>query len=505
MEKEIKTETEIKTESTAEKEKKEKKPRKKLTKGKTALIIIAALAVLFILYRVIAGNREVPTPVTTDAVTNDDIEVILSYSGNVSSSNVNTYYSVIGAPVSEMNLKVGDRVKTGDLLIAYDPDELALLKEKADLTSAQAEGNYSSSLEKNAKASVRVTGMSLTEIENRLDEITAQTDALNARIEEKTARMQRTLTDLQKSTMDVDQNNISDSTDAAQGNTAPVDRTTDDEKHKQMTLALQESISEVQYALSYDPEILSWKKQINDLAEEKTRLTEAASAENARMTSGDKEALEAQRSLSALDTQATIADVEEASSGISAECNGVVTELNVHPGETVAKGAKLITIASTDEVQIDMQISKGDIGRIKEGQSVDITIAGNSYTGKVSHISGTATKNANGVPMVAAIVTIDDPDDTIILGTEAALKIHTDKAENVPVVPYEFIGADTDGDYVYTIGEDSRAVRVDVTIGLSTGTMAQITEGLATGDVIITEDPEMISEGMLLVETEAVE
>ena len=107
--------------------------------------------------------------------------------------------------------------------------------------------------------------------------------------------------------------------------------------------------------------------------------------------------------------------------------------------------------------------------------------------------------------MVAAIVTIDDPDDTIILGTEAALKIHTDKAENVPVVPYEFIGADTDGDYVYTIGEDSRAVRVDVTIGLSTGTMAQITEGLATGDVIITEDPEMISEGMLLVETEAVE
>ncbi|MBR6391469.1 MAG: efflux RND transporter periplasmic adaptor subunit [Lachnospiraceae bacterium] len=347
--------------------------------------------------------------------------------------------------------------------------------------------------------------MSLTEIENRLDEITAQTDALNAKIEEKTARMQRTLTDLQKTTMDVDQNNISDSTDASQGNTAPVDRKTDEEKAKQMTLALQESISEVQYALSYDPEILSWKKQINDLAEEKTRLTEAASAENARMTSGDKEALEAQRSLSALDTQATIADVEEASSGISAEFNGVVTELNVHPGETVAKGAKLITIASTDEVQIDMQISKGDIGRIKEGQSVDITIAGNSYTGKVSHISGTATKNANGVPMVAAIVTIDDPDDTIILGTEAALKIHTDKAENVPVVPYEFIGADTDGDYVYTIGEDSRAVRVDVTIGLSTGTMAQITEGLAAGDVMITEDPEMISEGMLLVETEAVE
>ena len=490
---------------TATPERKPKKPRKKLTKGKIALIVIGVLAVLFIVYRVIAGNREIPVPLATETVSNDDIEVVLNYSGNVSSSNIKTYYSVISAPVSGVELKVGDRVKTGDLLISYDPEELNLLREKANLTSAQSEGNYSSSLEKNAKATVRSVGMSLTEIENRMDEITAQTDALNALIQEKTARMQRTLTDLQKTAMDVDQNNVSDSTDAVRGDTGSQDRITDDGHGKQMSLAVQEAMSEVQYALQYDPEILAWKDQINALSEEKSRLAEAASAESARLTSGDKEVLDAQRSLSELDTQSTLSDVEEAEAGITSEFNGVVTELNVQSGATVAKGSGLITVASTDDTQIDMAISKADIGRITEGQLVDITIGKNTYTGKVTHIAGSATKNANGVPVVAAVITIDNPDDSIILGTEASLKIHTDHAEGVPVVPYEFIGADSDGDYVYTIGDDSRAVRVNVTIGLSTGTMAEITEGLKAGDVIIAEDPSTITEGMLVTSLDLTE
>ena len=127
---------------------------------------------------------------------------------------------------------------------------------------------------------------------------------------------------------------------------------------------------------------------------------------------------------------------------------------------------------------------------------MDITIRGSQYTGKVSHISGTATKNANGIPVVAAQISVDNPDDSVILGIEASVKIHTDKAEDVLVLPYEYISTGADGDYVYMVDENSRLVRRNITIGLSTNTDAQITEGLNAGDAIVTTNPDGLTEGM---------
>ena len=470
-------------------------------KGKKWLIILAVIliAVIALVFYVINKGKNAITPVTVTTVSNGSIEVISSYSGTIASNEVKSYYSQVTAPISEMKLHVGDRVKKGDLLYKYAEDDLALLKEQASLTLAQSEGNYTGSLQKNAIATINANGMSLSAINSRLDEITAQVDSLNDKINEKTARMQQTLTDLQKTTMDVDQNGISDTTDAAQGNTAPTDRMTEKDekdKNKQMSLALQESINDVQYALQYDPELLAWKKQINDLNEEKNKLVEASTSESARMTSGDKAALEAQKDLASLENSNTIASIESVENGITAEFDGVVTEVSAEEGAMVQKGSKVITITSTDDIRIDIQISKSDIGRVKEGQLADVTISGESYTGKVAQISGAASKNSSGVAVVNTQISIDNPSDSIILGTEATTRIHTDKADDTLVVSYEYIGADADGDFVYMIDDSGMLYRRNVTIGLSTSTDAQIIEGLEAGDVIVTADPDSLYEGM---------
>ena len=470
-------------------------------KGKKWLIILAVIliAVIALVFYVINKGKNAITPVTVTTVSNGSIEVISSYSGTIASNELKSYYSQVTAPISEMKLHVGDRVKKGDLLYKYAEDDLALLKEQASLTLAQSEGNYTGSLQKNAIATINANGMSLSAINSRLDEITAQVDSLNDKINEKTARMQQTLTDLQKTTMDVDQNGISDTTDAAQGNTAPTDRMTEKDekdKNKQMSLALQESINDVQYALQYDPELLAWKKQINDLNEEKNKLVEASTSESARMTSGDKAALEAQKDLASLENSNTIASIESVENGITAEFDGVVTEVSAEEGAMVQKGSKVITITSTDDIRIDIQISKSDIGRVKEGQLADVTISGESYTGKVAQISGAASKNSSGVAVVNTQISIDNPSDSIILGTEATTRIHTDKADDTLVVSYEYIGADADGDFVYMIDDSGMLYRRNVTIGLSTSTDAQIIEGLEAGDVIVTADPDSLYEGM---------
>ena len=216
-----------------------------------------------------------------------------------------------------------------------------------------------------------------------------------------------------------------------------------------------------------------------------------------KLTGGEKSALAAQKELTELSSADAISDIEAAESGVTADFTGVVTELTVEEGATVAKGTRLLSIASTDDVEVNFQITKADMTRVRVGQAVDITVNGESYEGEVIRISGSATKNASGVPVVDAKIRIKNPDDKLILGVEASNKIHTNHAEDVVVIPYEYVGSDADGDFVYLF-RDGQAVRQNVVVGLTTSTQAQITEGLEAGDLIITSDPELITDGMVV-------
>ncbi|WP_026525539.1 efflux RND transporter periplasmic adaptor subunit [Butyrivibrio sp. MB2005] len=444
--------------------------------------------------------KNAPTPVTTDIVAKGDIEVIVSVSGNVASDETKSYFAKLTGPIEMADFETGDRVNKGDILYSYDTETLESSKKTAELNLQQANGSYSGSIEKNNKTIDVLEGRSIHDINTRLDEITAQIDALNDKIAEKTSRMNRTLTDLQKVSQDVDENGISDSYDLTQNNNAPNERNS--EEGNQMSLEISNAISEVQYALQNDPEIKDWNDQITALNEEKADLSEQASAEMSKLTAGEKSALDAQRELTELQTTDTIEDIEEVESGVTAEFSGVITELAAEDGATVSQGAKLFTIESTDNVRVDIQISKSDLGKIKVGQKVDITIGANQYEGEVVHIAGKAVNNSSGVPVVDAKIKITNPDDSIILGVEAGNKIHTEKAEGVLVVPYEYIGTDGEGDFVFVI-ENGVLVRKPVTLGLTTSTDAEIKEGVSEGDRIVTTDPASLVEGTAVVETNA--
>ena len=472
-------------------------PKKKKGYVKFIILGVIALAIAGYIFTTIRA-KNAPLPVTTEAVSKGSVEVIVSISGNVASDETKTYYAKVQAPLETLELSQGDRVSKGDLLYAYDEAELEKTRKQAELNLQQANGNYSGSIEKNNKATDVLEGNSIHDINKRLDEIVKQTEELNDKINEKTSRMNQTLTDLQKVSQDVDQNRVLDSYDAQLKNEAPNERRTEDGE-SQMGLEIQDAIADVQNAIANDPEIAEWKRQLSLLQDEQQDLSSQSSAELGALTSGEKSALAAQRELTELESTNTIADIDEAVGGVKAEFAGVVTELTADKGATVAPGTKIMTIQSTDDVRVDIDISKSDLSKVKVGQKVDITISGNEYEGEVTHISGTAVNNSSGVPVVAAKIKIKNPDDGIILGVEASNKIHTDKAEGVVVVPYEYIGTDSEGDYVFVI-ENGLLVRRPVTIGLSTSTDAEITEGLEEGETIVTTDPSTLMEGTKVIE-----
>ena len=488
------------------------KPKRKFKK-RYVVIGVALLLVAFIVFNSINSAKKAVVMVETKEATLGTIENVLSVSGTVQSAESKTYFSDVTAPLAEINVKVGDKVSAGDTLYTYDEEALDLSKQTAELAIQQAKGSYNSYWSGTAAADRKYAeGLTPQQINDRLDAITAEIDALNNKITEKTSRMNQTLTDLQKVQADINQNGIADSSENLfeNGNTEYIYRTesgnkTDgaynnpSESDRQMSLAVSQSMLDVQYALSNDPEIQGWKRQITALQEEQSHLQTGKAAQ---VNPGTATSAKAQLDSTTLTQEDTISKIDAAKEGVKSDFNGVVTAVSVVEGATVTAGAQTVTLANLDDVEVSVQISKSDLPKIAIGQQVDITINNKSYTGEISKISGTASKTNNGVAVVDTTIKVTNPDSDIILGVEANNKIHAQKADNTLVLPYEYVQTDSEGDYVYVV-EDGIVVRKNVTIGIASSTEAQIVDGLNAGDKIITGNYDILSDGMAVVVTES--
>lgn len=475
-------------------------PKKKRFKKRYVVIGAAVLAVAgIVVAQINAASNKIVTVETMD-VALGTIEDVLSISGTVESAETKSYFSEIQAPIDELNVKVGDKVSAGDVLYTYDVDAIELAQKNAELAIKQAKGNYSALYTPTGAADRQYAeGMTAQQINDRLDAITAEIDAINDKITEKKNRMNQTLTDLNKTAMDINQNGIKDGT---LGDEDYINRKEDDdedemsESNRQMLLAVNQSIQDVNYAIQNDTEIQGWNNEITALKEEQSHLS---SAKAAQVNPGTASASKAQMESAQITQEDSLEKLDRAKEGVTADFNGVITAIpaTVVSGATVTSGTQILTMANLDDVQISIQVSKSDLPKVSVGQKVDITINGKSYEGEVLKISGTATKNANGVAVVDTKIQVNNPDSDIILGVEANNKIHAQKAEDTIVLPYEYVQTDSESDYVYVV-DNNVVVRKNVTIGISTSSDAQITEGLSVGDKVITSDASTLEEGTVV-------
>lgn len=468
------------------------KPKKKIKK-KWIVIGVVALLLIFFIVKGVMGAKNAVTIVETADIKKGTIENILSVSGTVESAETKSYFADIAAPVEKLNVKVGDKVSNGDVLYTFNEKELNLAEKQAQLAIKQAKGSYSALFPETAAADRKYAeGMNAQQINDRIDAITAEINALNDKITEKTNRMEKTLSDLNKTKLDLDQDGVLDGTEE------DFDYNERRENDEQVALALNEAIADVNYAIAHDSEIKGWNDQITNLKEEQSHLTTAKASQ---VNGGQVQSTKASLETAQLTQGDAIAKLEAAKGGVKADFNGVVTEVDIVEGATVASGTKIVTLANLDDVQVNVQVSKTDLPKISVGQKVDIKINGKDYNGEILQISGSATKNANGVAVVDTKIKVTNPDKDIILGVEANNKIHAEKADNTIVLPYEYVVTDAEGDYVFVL-ENGTAVKKPVKIGISTSTEAQITEGLTENDKVITTNLDTLTDGMAVATIE---
>lgn len=228
----------------------------------------------------------------------------------------------------------------------------------------------------------------------------------------------------------------------------------------------------------------------SDLATQKS----IAEADSTSLTKEEKEKMRLTNNLTELDAKSAKELVAEGKKGIKADFNGVISKTAVQQGATVTQGMELFTLQSTDKVSVDINVSKYDYAKVKEGQTADITISDKKYTGKVTKISHLATTNEKGSTLISATVSIDKPDEDIFLGVDAKVKIYAEKAENVVTLPAGVVNIGKDGSFCYVL-KDGVITRQDITTGISSEDAVEVTDGIKAGDEVI-EDLGSLEEGM---------
>ena len=252
------------------------------------------------------------------------------------------------------------------------------------------------------------------------------------------------------------------------------------------------------YVVNMQNEIASVQEHIEECETYKAKMQAQKDAGEGSILNGyQSKGYAADRDLAQLTYKEAEEQYYSAKKGIVADFDGIVTECTGVSGASVAEGAQLITLESSQNVKVSFDASKSDVAKLAIGQKVDITISGNKYEGEISKINRMATLNASNTPMVGVEVHLTNPDDKIILGLDAKLTVHTNSAQDTLLIPVEAINADKNGDFLYVI-ENGMVVKRAITCGISSDEYTEVLDGITEEDQIIVNSLTGISleEGM---------
>ncbi|MCO6382419.1 MAG: efflux RND transporter periplasmic adaptor subunit [Vannielia sp.] len=203
--------------------------------------------------------------------------------------------------------------------------------------------------------------------------------------------------------------------------------------------------------------------------------------------------------LAALEQQVANAEQSLEKATITAPFPGVIAERSVDPGAYVSPGTALLTLVDISNLVLEGAVPVLYAPRIATGQSVEITVDGfgdRSFAGTVERVAPVAASGTRILPIYA---TIENPEGVLKGGMFASGRLVLEEKPDAIGVPVEALREDDEGTFVLK-RDGARVVRQPVTVARQwdRGRLAEISEGLAEGDSIVTAPLERLQPDMLI-------
>lgn len=209
--------------------------------------------------------------------------------------------------------------------------------------------------------------------------------------------------------------------------------------------------------------------------------------------------LEAKNNYERIQQQLKNIDISTGKRNVYAPISGTVDQVMMRAGENAMPGAPILSIISTNDLNIVADATENLLSKVTRGQElkVNVDVLDLSFTGRVTRI-GKTVDPANRTFEVELSVprNVQSQLKTNLL---AEVEIMDYEADEVMVVSQNHIQQEVNGQrYVFTVTEEDGmtvARKTYITTGESYDNQAIITEGLASGDRIITNGGRGLTDG----------
>lgn len=184
---------------------------------------------------------------------------------------------------------------------------------------------------------------------------------------------------------------------------------------------------------------------------------------------------------------------------ITSPMNGIVGRLDVAVGDTISPQSPVAVINDTADLEVEVQVSESDISSVQAGAAVNVRIRAISeepLTGTVKSLASVANPATHTYPVKVALP--NDPNAQVKSGMFAEVMLGTQHRTGVLAIPMDAVLPKSGESVVYVVNEENRAQAVVVRTGLNDGTYTEITNGLQTGQQVVTKGNTLIDETSVL-------
>lgn len=400
-------------------------------------IILAAVVVGIIGLNIVGRNKRNFTAVKTASVTKGDINAYLSTTAVIKSKNSKNYFVPQQAKVKTVNVKVGDKVKKGDVLVNYQVQDLSASVKQAQLSLSTAQSQKQDLLN-----TVASNNQKLSDINTQIDTATNQLNTLTALQKSNPAQYSAIKGDDQVKTLNSTISSLNTSKDNIPDETEKLKQADNQIKLAQVNL----DTANNNLAQNADENVADFDGVITAV----------------NVTAGSSQASGATQSGGAAVTL-------EDQSNLQAEVN-----LDKYSATEVKLG----------EVVNLVFANKNYTGSV-------------SYIAPTAQTSAAASTTGQNTTLLADI-DINPPQTGIVEGFDADVNILVGEVKNITKVPTESIKTDKTGkNYVFVVS-NNRAEQKEIQLGLQSDTEAQINSGLSIGDKVILNPSASIQSGTLV-------
>jgi membrane fusion protein (multidrug efflux system) len=179
---------------------------------------------------------------------------------------------------------------------------------------------------------------------------------------------------------------------------------------------------------------------------------------------------------------------------ITAPFAGVVGLREVSVGGYVEPGQDLVNLEDIDPIKVDFPVPERALSAVEVGQSIEVTVdawPGRTFQGEVYAIDPQIDAQGRSIAIRA---TIDNQEHLLRPGLFAAVRLITARRDEALLVPEQAIFAQQGKPYVYKV-VDGVARLTEVQLGGRRVGQAEITSGLAVGDIVVTAGQMKVKDG----------